>query len=167
MKCKDCGCCYYGWFPDKPNEYVCIGVKEPFIIKNVNGECTEYPEKNEVNKMNRYICKAKRLDTDEWVYGYFTMHCGVFVANTPVIENEDDDYMVEPDTVCRCTEMRDNKGNMIFEHDIVEHNFFHGESIDEVIYRDGGFYLGVYPISIFISKRIKGNKFDNRNLMEK
>ena len=45
MKCRDCDCCCKGWFPYKPNEYVCIGVKEPFIISNINLECSEYPSK--------------------------------------------------------------------------------------------------------------------------
>lgn len=46
MKCKECKSCCYGWFPSKPNKYVCIGVKEPFVIDDIDAECTEYPEKN-------------------------------------------------------------------------------------------------------------------------
>ena len=42
MKCKDCAHCYKGWFDYKPNDYVCIGVKEPFVISDINVECTEY-----------------------------------------------------------------------------------------------------------------------------
>lgn len=44
MKCKECDCCIKGWFEWKPNDYVCIGVLEPFVIKDINVECTEYPE---------------------------------------------------------------------------------------------------------------------------
>lgn len=44
MKCRNCSCCQRGWFPSSPKSYVCIGVKEPFIIDNINVECTEYPE---------------------------------------------------------------------------------------------------------------------------
>ena len=47
MKCKDCDSCRLGWFNSKPESYVCIGVKEPFVIENINNECTEYPEKND------------------------------------------------------------------------------------------------------------------------
>lgn len=46
MKCKDCSSCKKGWFPSKPDEHVCIGVKVPFVISNINNECTEYSEKN-------------------------------------------------------------------------------------------------------------------------
>ena len=45
MKCKDCGSCMQGWFTSEPGAYVCIGVKEPFVINDINHECTEYPEK--------------------------------------------------------------------------------------------------------------------------
>ena len=30
----------------KPNDYVCIGVQEPFVIENINQKCTEYTDKN-------------------------------------------------------------------------------------------------------------------------
>lgn len=42
MKCKDCEACRKGFFSSKPETYVCIGVKEPFVIDNINVECTEY-----------------------------------------------------------------------------------------------------------------------------
>lgn len=45
MKCKDCDCCKQGWFKSMPSNYVCTGVKEPFVIDNIYNECTEYPEK--------------------------------------------------------------------------------------------------------------------------
>ena len=50
MKCRECSCCRKGWFESRPNSYVCIGVKEPFVIDNINVQCTEYPEKNKKNK---------------------------------------------------------------------------------------------------------------------
>lgn len=46
MKCKDCDACEKGFFKSQPNKWVCIGVAEPFIIKDINSECTEYPTKN-------------------------------------------------------------------------------------------------------------------------
>lgn len=44
MKCKECSSCRKGWFPSKPNDYVCIGVKHPFVIEDINVECTEYDD---------------------------------------------------------------------------------------------------------------------------
>lgn len=46
MKCKDCDCCRKDWFKSSPELYVCIGVKHPFVIDDINQECPEYPEKN-------------------------------------------------------------------------------------------------------------------------
>lgn len=46
MKCKDCPSCSKGWMHYK-NQYVCIGVKEPFVIEDIEHECTEYPEKRD------------------------------------------------------------------------------------------------------------------------
>ena len=45
MKCKDCNSCKLGHFKEMPNDYVCTGVKYPFVIKDIEHECTEYPEK--------------------------------------------------------------------------------------------------------------------------
>ena len=42
MKCIECKCCHKGWYKQMPDRYVCIGVPEPFIITDVNRECTEY-----------------------------------------------------------------------------------------------------------------------------
>ena len=52
MKCKDCDCCEKGWFDSNPNHYVCIGVKKPFIIKNINNKCIAYPEKRTLNRID-------------------------------------------------------------------------------------------------------------------
>lgn len=50
MKCRDCNCCRKGWFDFAPDVYVCIGTKEPFVINDINRECTEYPNKKaEIN----------------------------------------------------------------------------------------------------------------------
>ena len=55
MKCIDCNCCRKGWFDFAPDVYVCIGVKEPFAINNINRECTEYPEKRHTATMSIII----------------------------------------------------------------------------------------------------------------
>lgn len=37
MKCKECDACV-----KQGNEYICTGIKEPFIIDNIEMECSEY-----------------------------------------------------------------------------------------------------------------------------
>lgn len=52
MKCKDCNACRQGYFESRPDKYVCIGVREPFVIDDTGHECTEYKEKrDEVSKI--------------------------------------------------------------------------------------------------------------------
>jgi hypothetical protein len=41
-KCKDCDYAVKDFFKCAPGEYVCIGVKEPFVISDINAECTQY-----------------------------------------------------------------------------------------------------------------------------
>lgn len=55
MKCIECDCCHKGYFESQPDKYVCIGVKEPFVIPDVNAECTEYPEKRTVYVKHKYL----------------------------------------------------------------------------------------------------------------
>lgn len=78
MKCKDCFACVKGWFGSNPLAYVCIGVKEPFVINDINAECTEYKKCTEYkdrrehqpttseqrSKTNRYIDADKFI---EWL----------------------------------------------------------------------------------------------------
>ena len=56
MKCKDCGCCHKGWFKSKPDEYVCTGVKVPFIISDIYRDCTEYSDRAASDKVERVTC---------------------------------------------------------------------------------------------------------------
>ena len=56
MKCKDCKACKKGWFSSDPDNYVCIGVKEPFAINDINAECTEYKDKHYITGIE-YVCK--------------------------------------------------------------------------------------------------------------
>ena len=66
MKCKSCSSCRKGYFESKPDKYVCIGVKEPFVIEDINNECTEYPEKNsELNNKNNVHTKHISLNVSE------------------------------------------------------------------------------------------------------
>ena len=56
MKCKDCRCCHKGWFKSKPDEYVCTGVKHPFVIEDINHDCTEYDYKAKSDEIEVVRC---------------------------------------------------------------------------------------------------------------
>ena len=59
MKCINCNCCHKDFFHYAPDAYVCTGVKEPFIIRDVNAECTEYPEKRNTTTVEDAIAHFK------------------------------------------------------------------------------------------------------------
>lgn len=65
MKCKDCKACEKGYFGSKPNEYVCIGVSEPFVIENINSYCTEHTEKK------KELWSWNETYSDDWTHGTF------------------------------------------------------------------------------------------------
>lgn len=56
MKCKYCRSCRKGFFESKPEAYVCIGVKEPFVITDIDCDCTEYVDRAKSNKIEVVRC---------------------------------------------------------------------------------------------------------------
>ena len=70
MKCKDCDSCKKGFWASKPEAYICIGVKEPFEIHDINSECTEYPEKNTEQQREEVCQKDRVLTLVEDIYAF-------------------------------------------------------------------------------------------------
>lgn len=125
-------------------------------------------------KIENIKFKAKRLDNNTWVEGYFYAECG----NTYIIENRQKEsklnrnitYQVDPSTICQFTGLKDCKGNEIWEHDLLQSR--ETRAIYAVVWdENGGFiiknsvggghllnFLGSI-LSIFNFK-VVGNKFD-------
>lgn len=79
---------------------------------------------------NRYICKAKRKDNGEWVYGYYVFQrkrSGVFgqviseldCDRHLIIDLRGNSYEVIPETVGQCTGLTDKNGRLIFTGDVL------------------------------------------------
>ena len=119
-------------------------------------------------KIENIKFKAKRIDDNIWVEGYFYSEC----SNAYIIENRQKEsklnrnitYQVDPSTVCQFTGLKDTNDVPIFEGDIID---FDGEG--EVVFKDGAFYakFGKYTECLLcnlvksgLSVTIVGNKFD-------
>lgn len=118
--------------------------------------------------------KGKSVDSSEWIEGYYYKECD----NTYIIEdrqknsmlNRNGAVLVDPDTVCQFTGMKDIEGNKVWEGDILD-----GQLNGEVVFTSGTFAL--HPIDckekevfaplyyFYIGNRtldlkVIGNKFD-------
>lgn len=132
--------------------------------------------------MDKHICRAKDINTCEWVYGYYVavpeeygngelVHA-IFDPNKceHICMGEYKDYgwhEVDPATVCRCTGMQDKNQKWIFENDIIQDEYQRIEIVSWYTY-------SIYPFVAFPEYKcwnndrceVIGNKFDNTNLIE-
>ena len=126
-------------------------------------------------KIENIKFKAKRLDNNTWVEGYFYSECG----NAYIIENRQKEsklnrnltYQVDPSTVCQFTGLKDCEGKEIWEGDIV-HDSYDLLCIDnlyEVVYieEEGTFAFksldkvdNYEPFVNLFEVYVVGNKFD-------
>ena len=99
-------------------------------------------------KVENIKFKAKRLDNDKWVEGYFYAECG----NTYIIENHQEEsmlnrnitYEVDPNTVCQFTGMKDVNGEELYENDIITAETILGiELKGKIIYLNACYFLGI------------------------
>lgn len=118
--------------------------------------------------------KGKSVDISEWIEGYYYKECD----NTYIIEdrqknsmlNRNGAVLVDPDTVCQFTGMKDIEGNKVWEGDILD-----GQLNGEVVFTSGTFALhplDCYKKEVFaplfyfrlgdetLDLKVIGNKFD-------
>ena len=131
---------------------------------------------------DRYLFKAKRLDTHDWILGFLSMHKTGKYFIRPIGGSASSSEEVEKNTICQCTGLKDKNGNLIWENDVVEIGE-HEDTVNglyKVIYcenahcyalkRSVDFHYNFFTFSDLngfeTSSKVIGNIFDNPELLE-
>lgn len=86
MKRKECNCCKKGYFESKLDSYVCVGVLEPFVIKNINVEYIKYKERR-LKKVKNNLYFIENQGCDATTYGLVMVNDEEFPKFKLFIEN--------------------------------------------------------------------------------
>lgn len=87
---------------------------------------------------DRYLFKAKRLDTHDWILGFLSMHKTGKYFIRPICGSASSSEEVEKNTICQCTGLKDKNGKLIWENDIVDFLWHNGT----VMFECGSFGIG-------------------------
>ncbi len=130
---------------------------------------------------NRYLYRAKRIDNGEWVEGYLVKRHGLYFIYDVINSDScrQNNYEVDPSTICQCTGATDESGKLIWENDILmghlDDIFPEDATYVRVMWHNNGFcthqngYDDDYEILEEFDQNIFevcGNIFDNPELME-
>lgn len=138
---------------------------------------------------DRYLFRGKRIDTGEWIIGSLLVdkqqdiETGEQIEIIGIYPSEYKDFAkkIDPSTICQCTGLKDKKGKLIWENDIVaywdtystENGQSEADCIGKVVWDDE-------TISFQVTNRLSaesyevlgdecsvvGNVFDNPELLE-
>lgn len=116
--------------------------------------------------MREHRYKAKRLD-GQWIEGYYFAKP---ILNLHFIILGENQWMINPNTLCEFTGLYDKNKNMIYEHDIVQSDYNYKQEVKYGIWNCGCCY-DVYGWDILDNEdeslEVIGNIFDNPELLKK
>lgn len=133
--------------------------------------------------MREILFKAKRIEDDEWVEGYYQKRHNFLENEEHLIFYVDSHTVWEyveivPETLCRFTGLRDKNGNKIWENDILmahlDESYPEDVTYETVEWGIAGWvghetgstereYLGEFDLEHY---EVVGNIFDNKELLQ-
>lgn len=67
MKCRHCSYARRGWFKSVPEAYVCVGVPEPFVIKDYpDAKCIKYKDESVKDTINDGLCEVNYMEPEKY-----------------------------------------------------------------------------------------------------
>lgn len=144
---------------------------------------------------NRFLCRGKRIDTGEWVEGFY---CKWLKGKRVITYSEKEidciitwmsnggmsRYEVDPSTICQYTGLSDKNGKLIWENDIVDGHDKRGAAFLNclVLWNESKARFDVrakgcnFPMTLDevagdmsvggLDYEVVGNRFDNPELLE-
>ena len=72
--------------------------------------------------IDKYLCRAKRVDNNEWIEGFLVRYGWIGKEKWHIIPSYASalyTFEITPSTICRCTGVKDINGLLIWENDIL------------------------------------------------